>query len=67
MAVSAAAIIALPGCSFRATNVDSVFEVETEPGTTIIETSEALFQLSSGKCLVKRRNCHRSVLSESTE
>jgi hypothetical protein len=63
----AATIIVSPGYAYRATNVESVFEVETQPHKTVIETLQASFEVSHGAYLVKRRNCHRSVLIESTE
>lgn len=63
----AALIIVPPGYAYRATQVESVFEIEAQTPRTVIETAQATFEVSHGDYVVKRRNCHNSVLIESIE
>lgn len=60
-------IIVPPGYAYLATKVESVFEVEVQPAKIVIETAQATFEVSHCDYLIKRRNCHNSVLIESTE
>lgn len=63
----AATIIVPPGYSFHATEVEHVSELAGDLAQTMIETTQAVLNVSNGNYTVKRRNCHRSVHVQSTE
>ncbi|KAF2023240.1 hypothetical protein EK21DRAFT_118947 [Setomelanomma holmii] len=63
----AGTIIVPPGYSFRVMEVEYVHEMVAIQGKTMIESDRAVLNVSNGDHIVQRRNCHRSVLIESTE
>jgi len=60
-------IVVPPGYSFQGTEVEFVGEIVGDSGQTMIETKRAVLNVSNGQYVVKRKNCHHSVIIESTE
>ncbi|KAH4915904.1 hypothetical protein HBI38_000700 [Parastagonospora nodorum] len=60
-------IVVPPGYCFHGTEVEFVGEMAGDSGQTMIETKRAVLNVSSGQYVVRRKNCHYSVLIESTE
>jgi hypothetical protein len=63
----AGTIVVPPGYSFHGTEVECVSEMAGNQAQTMIETRRAVLNVSNGRYVVRRRNCHTSVLVESIE
>lgn len=64
--VSIGTIIVPPGYSFRVGDVERVYEKKGSSTERHVETTQAICRIADDGYAVKRRNCHRSVLIQST-
>jgi hypothetical protein len=65
--VFAATIVVPPGYSIRITDVEGVTVMDNKLSRTRVKTEQAMLVVLDGDYVVKRRNCHRSVLVESAD